>query len=454
MVSRRPAMSNFSATLRFLALPVAAVALVTGIEWFSSEGVDAPVSAASYAASGFGPRSYDQALAHTTDQIALGRERVEHGPSEWLPLESLARAHLAGAGLKTDYGDLVRAGQLLTQAKRLAPAGSGPLLTDAVYAQKTHQLDRAEASLAAIDKWAVRADPVELAETENLKGDIAFYRGDPAAARKHFERAARYGNNAGASFRLAVLAKSSGRFDDAIRHFHASNPQPAKTTPYGNASTAMQIGATELARGNYSAANSWFRLADRQFPGFWLIEAHLAQGKALSGDLPGAISAMRPIAQRAPSAEIMDALAMLLRANGQAAESRQWAIRAAQRWDERLKQLPAAAYGHAVEHELVFGSPRRALELARLNLAARPYGEARIQLAAALLANGMPQAALRQLAMAERSGWRSASLYAARAHAYDLLGKSVEGGEARKAAKALNPRIFAPETSLVWLSHG
>jgi predicted Zn-dependent protease len=150
----------------------------------------------------------------------------------------------------------------------------------------------------------------------------------------------------------------------------------------------------------------------------------------------------------------MDALAMLLRANGEAAESKQWAARAGAEWQRRLSLAPEAAYGHALEHELLFGTPKRALELARANLAARPFGESRVLLASAFIANGRYGEALAQLDRAEASGWHSAPLYALRAQVLALTDRPGEAARARDAATALNPRIFAPETPLVWFSHG
>jgi tetratricopeptide (TPR) repeat protein len=216
----------------------------------------------------------------------------------------------------------------------------------------------------------------------------------------------------------------------------------------------MQIGAVEQARGRDREAAEWFAAADRQFPGFWLFEAHRAQSRAIGGDLAGGIADLRRIAERSPSAEVMDTLAVLLRAQGQAAESREWAARAKAEWDRRLKLAPEAAYGHALEHELVFGTPERAVELARANLAARPFGESRVLLATALVNVGQDRAALAELARAEDSGWRSAPLYALRARILELAGRTDLAEQARAAAIALNPRIFAPETTLVWLSHG
>lgn len=446
----RDAIRNY----RFVVLPIAAVAMLTGAEWLASDTAEAPVNIADWERPGFGPATYFEAMERSASDLSLGKERVAKGPDEWLRRESLARTYLHRSQLSFTYEELALAGHALAQAKRLAPAGSGPLLTDAAYAQMSHQLDRAQISLTKLDHAAVRSDPAILAESASLKGDIAFYRGNMDRAGAYYDQAGTYGSNAGVAYRRAVLAKSQGKFDIAISHFADAISDPATTTPLASASAAMQIGAVELSRGDYRKARVWFETANRQFSGFWLIEAHLAQAKALEGDLAGAIHDLEAVARRAPAGEVFDALATLLRADGQARESRIWAQKASVVWEKRLRQLPEAAYGHAVEHELVFGSPAKALDLAIRNFNARPYGGSRILLASAYLLNAAPEKAIRQLNLAEKSGWRSAPLYALLAQAHEMSGRANEAAMARKAAEALNPKIFGPETSLVWLSHG
>ena len=291
------------------------------------------------------------------------------------------------------------------------------------------------------------------AEARALQGDIAFYRGDTAGARRAYSEAKAIEPN-GIALRCAIADKAQGRFDQAIAGFRAYLDGLKKPSPLTVATMAMQIGAVELARGNAPEARRRFEEANRIFPGFWLIEAHLAQARAVAGNSRAAIAQMRGVAERSQSAEAMDALAMLLRTFGRPDESREWARRAGEIWSRRLAMMPEAAYGHAVEHELVFGTPARALELARRNLVARPFGDSRLLLANALLQNGRVADALGELRKAEVSGWRSAPLYALRAEALALDGREAEAGEARRAAEALNPRIFAPETALVWFSHG
>jgi tetratricopeptide (TPR) repeat protein len=294
----------------------------------------------------------------------------------------------------------------------------------------------------------------ELAEARAIEGDVAFYRGDMAGARAKYLASEKLDDGASAAYRWAVLAKAQGDFPRALMAFSKSAQSKHGVAPLQAAGTALQFGAVELARGDAAAARRWFLAADRAFPGYWLIEAHLAQARAVDGDLPGAIDAMRGVAVRSGSAEAMDAVAMLLRAQGIGGESRQWAARADALWRKRLAKMPEAAFGHALEHELVFGTPERALDLATRNLAARPYGESRLLMASALLMNGRTGSALDQLAMAEGSGWRSAPMYALRAQALELLGRASDAEAARRQAQALNPHVFEPATALVWFSHG
>jgi tetratricopeptide (TPR) repeat protein len=439
--------------LRWAFALLAAVLLAIGIDWVRDRVPAEPaLSAAEWGGAGYGPTSFAAAKSQLDAQVA-GREGLLRGqPDDWLHEEALAHALMRRSRLATDYGDLARAEAILAKAVGDAHDPAGPLLSRAAVSMMGHKLGQSAAALDTIARWAVPPDDGEESEIAGLRGDIAFYRGDMAGAGQWYARSAALGGGPAAAYRQANLAKARGDFGEALARFRdAGSP---RDTPFAHASTALQIGAVELARGDYHAAGEWFAAADRQFPGYWMFQAHRAQALAVRGDLPAGIAAMRRIAQAAPAAEVMDALAMLLRANGEAAESKQWAARAGAEWQRRLALAPEAAYGHALEHELLFGTPQRALELARANLAARPFGESRVLLASALIANGSYREALSQLGRAEASGWRSAPLFALKAQVYELTGHPQDAVRAREAATALNPRIFAPETSLVWFSHG
>ena len=441
-------------TAGLLLAPLLVLAVVLGLDrpWRVAGGLSGQV--VEMPKLGIGPRNYAEALARVDRAVAFGRERARAGPDQWLLQESLAGPLIARFRLTGNYDDLAEADRALTEARANAPAPSGPIMTEAVFAMMVHRQDRALVALDRLSHAAVPTEPDQLGEARAIEGDVAFYRGDMADARAKYLASEQLDGGASATYRWAVLAKAQGDFPRALEAFSQSAHSMLGVAPLQAAGTALQFGAIELARGNVAAARGWFLAADRAFPGFWLIEAHMAQARAIDGDLPGAIDAMRGVAMRSGSAEAMDALAMLLRTQGTGVESRQWAARADALWRKRLNQMPEAAYGHALEHELVFGTPERALDLATRNLAARPYGESRLLMASALLMNGRTGPALDQLALAERSGWRSAPMYALRAQALELSGKAPEAEAARRQAQTLNPHVFEPATALVWFSHG
>jgi len=136
----------------------------------------------------------------------------------------------------------------------------------------------------------------------------------------------------------------------------------------------------------------------------------------------------------------MDAVAGVYRAMGDRANSEAWAAKAGAQWERRLAAIPEAAWGHAIDHYLTFGNPARALELARLNAAQRPFGEPLTQLAAAQLANGQPDAALKTIQPVLASKWKSAQSYLVAADAWSMLGRKDDADAARKQALAINPR--------------
>ncbi len=442
-------------SLYLLAAGLAVAAITAAIDRFHAPApVVAPERAPRF---GYGPKSFDAALAATAGPIALGEERIARAPDQWAYQESYARALMGRARLTGSFDDLAAARAALSRGLSDAPYGAGPLLTDAVNNMSIHRLAPVPRTLALLDGAAVPADRGDRAEALAIRGDVYFYSGAYAAALRTYRDAARLDNGPGIAVRLANYAKKMGRSDEAIRQIDYAMASVATPTRQFYATRMLQKGLIELDRGNWDAASRIFAQADAAFPGYWLIRAHRAQMKALGGDLEGAARQYRAILAGAGDdiamPEVMDALASLYRASGDAKNSRYWAARAGGIWTRRLTQLPQAAYGHALEHELVLGSPARALDLARLNLSARPYGDSSIMLAMALLANGPPQDAVRTLTALERTGWRTAQQYVVLAEASAILGQTQASERARAQALALNPRAFDPAGSLIWFGN-
>lgn len=401
----------------------------------------------------YGPKDFPAALLLANNAVALGEERVAYRGQDWLNQEVYARALMSRARLAPSFDDLATAGVALAKGKAAAIAGSGPMLTDAVYNLTVHRLAPISADLAVVEHAAIPADPGDLAEAKALRGDVAFFRGDYAKAIGLYRASAQISNGPGTLFRIAQWQKKTGRFDDAMASFAQAAAINDRRTPQFMANVYLQSGVVDLERGNWPAAETWFRKADRMFPGYWLTEAHLVQMWALRGHLAQAAQGYRRIIARSPQPEVIDALAALYRAQGNSAATRHWAAQSQAIWAKRLQQLPEAAYGHALEHELVLGDPATALTLARQNMAARPYGDSITVLGWALLANNRPAEARDLIEALNRTEWRTAQQYVALSQAYAMLGDGDRSDTAREAALTINPRAFDPAAPLIWFGH-
>ena len=396
------------------------------------------------------PLTYAEAIAHADQAIADGQALARTRSGEWLVQEKIANGYMARARLSGSFDDYAAAQAALDRGFAAAPPGGGPQLTQAVLAFSLHRLARTSQALDVIDHYAVPAEFEIAEEASALRGDVAFYSGRYAEALTHYR--GRKGADE-SNFRMAVYLAKTGRTDEALAVLDRMEREMRFPTAQGLANLDLQRGGLELQRGRWEAASRDFARADAVFPGYWLAQTHRAQMRALAGDRSGAIAAFEAIATRNDSPEVMDALASLYRAQGDGVRSAQWADRAAAEWERRLKLLPEAAYGHAVEHYLAFGDPRRALELAQKDAAARPYGTAQVALGWAWLANNRPAEALKALEPLRTSPWVSAEQHLVAAQAHALLGDSDAADAEQQKALAINPRSLDRAGALIWFGH-
>jgi len=451
-----------TSTVRWLGIFAALILLAGAIVRIIGTAVDPVWAVRSQLAEkpkrfGFGPADYATAMGWAERDISLGEERVRRAPNQWAYQEYLAGALLARARLNGSFDDLSRAQAALARGLSDAPAGAGPLLAAAVSNMTVHRLAPVAPLLAQLAGAVIPADRDERSEAIAIAGDLAFYSGRYAEARQTYAGAAALQEGAPVAIRLANWHMKMGQFDAALAQIEVARKSVKTPTRLFHANLLLQKGSIEMARGDWQAAEVCFTAANTAFPGYWRIQVFVAQMAAARGDLAAAEKAYRAIIARAPSGdappEVMDALAGLYRTAGDGGNSRVWADRAAAGWARRLAMLPEAAVGHALEHELVLGSPAKALDLARRNFAARPYGDALVMLGWAQLANGQPEAAARTMTGLEASGWRTAQQYVVLSEALALLGRSDASQAARSTALAINPRSFDPAASLLWFGN-
>ncbi len=439
--------------LRWPLMAMVAFLSVALLQWTVQRGtgLQAPVFAMERPS--YGPATYTDLLAVSNDRLALAQARIERTPDEWLPHAGAGAAALSLFRLTGRIAHLDMAAQEITAVRALAPMPSGVPELRAELALARHDLAGAARELDILSRASVPHEKPTLSEAAAMRGDLALYTGNHARAASLYREAAQIDPHVSVALRISNLQRVSGEFDAAIATL-AKATRAEKHTPVVLSAIALQTGMIASARGDYNTAKDWYDRAETLFPGHWLTALYRAEARLANGQTDRAIADLEILARDHDRPEAMDMLALVWRVRGDTIRSRNWAQKAGAIWEEWTGKYPTAFAAHAAEHALVFGDPAEALRLARINAHARPYGEARLLLARALMANDQARAALRETSLAERSGWRSAQLFAIKAQALTILGDTAAAEIAGEQALAINLKINDPATRLIWLAHG
>ncbi|HSW14500.1 MAG TPA: hypothetical protein VLI06_16755 [Solimonas sp.] len=367
-------------------------------------------------------QSYDEALAATAPPKApaSAAERVR------LLLE---RARLSG-----DYADYARAGELIAQ-------GGGESGFDCLPLARWHYaLHRLEAASRALQR-CVAADPDERSA---MQADIAFYSGRYREAEAVYREQLNRLDHSQAYVRMALLRARTGAPGEAMALFEAAEKRYHGDSAVMRAWLKLQRGLVALDQGRFDIAHALYLAAAEQLPGWWLVDEHLAEVQVLLGDNASARQAYQDIVRRTAAPEFMDALAPLEREQGHSDRAAELQVQARKLYEQRMVGFPEAAAGHALDHFL--GSPgdeALALRMAQDNHRNRPYGEASIALARALLLNGRAAEAASRLQAELAAGWDTPELHWVLAQALAASGHKAPADAARQRALTGNPQAAA-----------
>lgn len=376
------------------------------------------------------------------DSIKWHEDRVIAEPTSWLDLETVALAWMARADLGGRFADYATAEEALRRAFAIAPAGSGPLLVQAELDYTLHRLGNAERHLFRFASRPVPLTFEERAEVDGMLGDLAFQRGRYREAYQIYRNVWGRRQTMHDAYRLAQWHWRTGDFVRADAFLNEAQRR-AGSDPEAVAWLLIQRGTIDLSRGRYEAARRSFASSAQLVRGWYLAEQHLAEVDALLGRDQDAIARLRRILETTDVPEVRDSLARLLRERGDTAAADEQIALAREAWNRMLGSYPEAAYGHAIDHWVDLESdPARAVQLAEENRNLRPNGEAMTKLARAYLAGGRTADARRTLEDILETEWRTAELHALAADIYWRDGDTRRAASERRAAAAINPRIF------------
>lgn len=358
-------------------------------------------------------RSYVEELGWLDRALAQSRKLMGESDDPLLALEPVSllmeRARLTG-----DYDDYAAASAALTQAKARAGELLYPCIPAAHLHYSLHRLAQASEELQHCP------GPTDATEIGLLRADIDFQSGRYREAEDAYRAAVNRRGLPGDYIRLALYRAKTGAPGEAAALLEAAEQRNHGESATAHAWLKLQRGLIALEQNRKDEALALYLHAAEALPGWWLVDEHIAEVKALMGKREEAMALYRDVIVRTGHPEFMDALAVLEQQAGRADEASRLIARARAEYERRLALFPEAAGGHALDHFLKFGSAEEALRLARANYELRPNGDSALSLAQALDRSGRAREALALLERQARAGWDTTALQREIAHLNEI----------------------------------
>ena len=377
--------------------------------------------------------AYATELARVDGALAAARQSVAQDAAFWPGHERVARLLLERAALTgrfDDYAEAAATVDLMARGPRLALCPTGIRVHLAV-----HRLAAARALLDECGRGNGPGTPP--AELLSLQADLAMQQGDLAQARRLAQGVLATRETPQDLARLARYYELTGAPAEALALLDRAEKIDHAATPVLRAWLALRRGLVALHRGRWEEALAHDLAAERWLAGWWLVEEHVAEVRALLGQTAAAVTAYERLLAQEPRPELMDALARLHLAHGRPDAAQALIAEARAQYRGRLERLPEAA-GHALAHDLAF-APATPATLALARRAAQAGGAARLDLARALIAAQRWGDARAEIAALRATSWRTAELHAVAHEAFRRAGDPAAAAREAQAAAAMNP---------------
>ena len=357
--------------------------------------------------------NYDDELARIEQELDA-KVKISHlKPTSWLHLEAVANAYLQRARLTGAFSDYMAAKSYINKAFNLAGENSGPYLTRAKINYSIHRLPDIEADLVKAES-ALLIDNSTLATIKGIRADVLFHTANALQAKSELEQLDRSSPDVTSATRLAHYYVYTANFNEADRWLEVAETRVDGTSHHLRSWLKLQKGIVDLEQGELEKALVHYEEGITLFPGYWLIEEHIAEIHALQGHYQKAEDAYRELIARTNSPLFMSALADVLSFSDVAsdqAEAREWQAKASHVYELQSNQMPELLSGHALDHFLDNGEFDRAIELAKFDAELRPGGGNTLRLAQAYAAIGNVSYAMQLLDKLMASPYRSAELF-------------------------------------------
>jgi tetratricopeptide (TPR) repeat protein len=222
-------------------------------------------------------------------------------------------------------------------------------------------------------------------QADALEADMALQQGKYDEARKGYESIIRADPTWDNLARLAYLEFKSGNTTEADKLYLQSQDEISAKEMRSYAWVELQRGIIDYDYGRYLQALAHYRLANRAYSGYWVIEEHIAQVLDTMGRTDESVALYQEIIRKTGNPEFVSTLAHIIDRKDHAQADALYR-QADGMFDQWFALYPEAATGHIIQHYLwKRDADPRLLTLAEQNYQLRPNAESKLLLAKAWL---------------------------------------------------------------------
>jgi tetratricopeptide (TPR) repeat protein len=374
---------------------------------------------------------YAADMQHIDDDIAAlsgtsGREEITHHV-----YRLYQKASISG-----DLAALTAVIRTIDDAIKLLSNPGDLYLLKAHAAFKLHKLADVDAALRTVPSV------YESDEGRLIRADLDFQHGRYQMAEKGYIEVLQRERSWGALARLAHLWGKMGDVTGADALYEEAEDQLTAKEMRSYAWLEVQRGFLHFARGRHDAAELHYRRADAAYPGYWLVEEHVAELLGAEGRYEEAAAIFERVVSTIARPDLEQAIGELCELAGRGEPAAYWKERALTAYLQSARRGEVHFYHHLVDYYTdVVEDGAEAVKWAHKDVRLRENFATQAALAWSLYRDGQFGDAVRWIDRALASGVLDARLYFWAGEIYRAAGNEVEGRELRQRAIARNPAV-------------
>ena len=291
---------------------------------------------------------------------------------------------------------------------------------------------------------ALRAVPSVYNSDEGrlIRADLDFQHGYYQTAEIGYLDVLQCERSWGALARLAHLRGKMGDASGADRLYEEAQDQLTAKEMRPYAWLEVQRGLLDFAHGWGSEARLHYRRADAAYPGYWLVDEHIAELLGSEGGYEEAAGTLERIVSTIDRPDLDQAIGELYELAGQSRPALHWKERALSGYSRSVQRGEVHFYHHLVDYYTdVEEDGAEAVKWAYKDLQLRGNFATQAALAWALYRAGQFSDAVDWIDRALASGVVDARLCFRASEIYRAAGKAIEARNLRARATALNPAV-------------